>query len=128
MSNKNNALELIKKERERQRNVEGWGRERDDNLHCYGQMADAAACYAANHIKGNVMFAGLRKIFHYEKNADNFAFIELWPWGRQWDKRNKHPRIKQLVIAAALIVAEIERLQRKEDKDKSVTNASLERN
>lgn len=36
----------------------------------------------------------------------------VWPWDPEWDKRDKHDRRKQLIIAAALIVAEIERLDR----------------
>ncbi len=35
-----------------------------------------------------------------------------WPWAREWNKKEQHSRIRQLVIAGALIVAELDRLQR----------------
>lgn len=37
-----------------------------------------------------------------------------WPpsWGRQWDKRSKHMPRRRLVIAGALIIAELQRIDR----------------
>lgn len=71
-------------ERSRQTIVEGWSLEHDD-AHMLGEMAKAAACYALNST-------------HY------------WPWDRKWWKPKE--RRRDLVRAAALIVAEIERLDR----------------
>jgi len=62
----------------------------EDDRWCRGQLANAAAYYAVT-----------RKI------------RDLWPWQASWNKRRKHNRRRQLVIAAALIVAEIERIDRK---------------
>lgn len=74
--------------------VEGWTPEHDDS-HRRGEMALAAACYAAPKFVG---FAGA-------------AFGALpWPWDRSWWKPRDVRR--NLVRAGALIVAEIERLDR----------------
>lgn len=76
-------------ERQRQMEVEGWTPEHDDE-HGDGQMARAAACYAmAGH-------PTMRPIY--------------WPWAMKWWK----PRDKRrnLVRAAALLIAEIERVDR----------------
>ena len=79
-------------ERRRQIEAEGWTPEHDDE-HSAGEMAKAAACYA-------LVSAGF--------NPD--ATITVWPWHRRWWK----PSDKRcnLVKAAALILAEIERLDR----------------
>lgn len=73
---------------ERRRQIEAEGCE-----HSAGEMAKAAACYA-------LVSAGF--------NPD--ATITVWPWHRRWWK----PSDKRcnLVKAAALILAEIERLDR----------------
>ena len=81
------VLEEIYEERSRQKNVEGWTEEHDDK-HIERELAVAAACYASNKVNG------------------------LWPWGTQHDKRMNHPYRKKLIIAAALLVAEIERIDR----------------
>lgn len=85
------ALDVLA-ERRRQIEAEGWTPEYDDK-HSAGEMAKAAACYA-------LVSAGF--------NPD--AMINVWPWHRLWwrprDKR------RNLVKAAALILAEIERLDR----------------
>lgn len=81
-------------ERIRQVEAEGWTAEHDD-AHDKGEMATVAACYAL-HAGG----------FSAE------AVMEIWPkpWGRLWWKPNT-PR-RDLVKAGALILAEIERLDR----------------
>lgn len=81
-------------ERQRQVEAEGWSPEHDDE-HEGGELAGAGACYAAN--------------------ASGFVWIggwpgEVWPWAREWWKPST-PR-RDLVKAAALILAEIERLDR----------------
>lgn len=89
-------------ERERQRSAEGWTLEHDD-AHVNGQMALAAACYAAN--------STLRPD---QNELDRYREAELrrrfWPWDASWWKP-KDPR-RDLVRAGALILAEIERLDR----------------
>lgn len=81
----------VMRERKRQQEVEGWTIEHDDE-HTDGQMADAAACYARN------------SIMQYKIAPPG------WPWDAKWWKPKGQRR--DLVRAAALIVAEIERLDR----------------
>lgn len=81
-------------ERQRQVEVEGWTPEHDDQ-HEVGELATAAACYAGN--AGGYVWAGGWP-------------GEVWPWAREWWKPST-PR-RDLVKAAALIIAEIERLDR----------------
>jgi hypothetical protein len=88
------ALDDIAAERQRQIESEGWTAEHDDS-HALGEMATAAACYAlsANGFKREALW-------------------EFWPksWGVYWLKPKD--RRRDLVKAGALIVAEIERLDR----------------
>ena len=89
---KNKSEEVVSEilvERQQQTTLEGWDKEHDDYEHSEGELAAAAACYAYTQV-------------------ENLP----WPWERQSDKRGKHDRRRQLVIAAALLVAEIERLDR----------------
>jgi hypothetical protein len=37
---------------------------------------------------------------------------EAWPWDVQYDKRMQYDRRRALIVAASMIVAEIERLDR----------------
>lgn len=78
-------------ERRRQVEVEGWDAEHDDE-HADNSLSSAAACYAI------AEFASPRTI-------DN-----LWPWEQIWWKPKD--RRSNLVRAAALLLAEIERLDR----------------
>jgi hypothetical protein len=87
----NTVVNEIIAERERQKSAEGWTPEHDDE-HSDGSLAMAAACYAGDRRKWNK------------------AAPVNWPWGDDWWKP-KNPR-RDLVRAAALIVAEIERLDR----------------
>lgn len=89
-----NALELIAAERRRQIEAEGWTPEHDDE-HDDHQLSQAAACYALG-VPAAVGMDGAR--------------VPLWPWSREWWKPTD--RVRDLVKAGALIVAEIERLQR----------------
>lgn len=79
------ALADIAVERRRQVDVEGWSLEHDDG-HDNGEIAEAAAQWAS-------------RVQH----------PLVWSWASD---KAKHPRRRQLVIAGALIVAEIERLDR----------------
>jgi hypothetical protein len=78
-------------ERRRQREQEGWMLDHDD-AHEGGELAEAAMCY-----------------------ADPAAHCQLgiphqWPWVAEWWKPRE--RRRNLVRAGALIIAEIERLDR----------------
>jgi hypothetical protein len=84
----------IAAEHRRQIEVEGWTTEHDDT-HTAGELASAAACYA------------LAATFPI---AATTTFTRYWPWSRKWWKPKD--RRHDLIRAAALIVAEIERLDR----------------
>ena len=108
------VIDEIADERRRQVEAEGWTPEHDDK-HSDRSLSMAAALYAAP-----------EPLYQLERVADgDFLFRDPWPWfervpgarggwlpTRAWDKRGKHDRRRRLVIAAALIVAEIERLDR----------------
>lgn len=100
------AMRMIRAERRRQREVEGWKLRHDDG-YTNGELAHAAACYAAR--------AGDRFGDRISRDVRH-EVPPLWPWGKEWWKPipNNEPddRIRELVKAGALIVAEIERLQR----------------
>ena len=99
-----NFLELVAKERARQINDEGYKREHDDE-HTDGSLADAAACYAANH----------QYIWKQAPEVPDELWL-LWPWDIDFLKKEKHPRKKQLIISAALLMAEYDRLEREDKK------------
>lgn len=84
------VLADIKRERERQKEVEGWTPEHDAT-HVHGELSAAAACYA----------------LHAFNNLDRETIDNIWPWERSWWKPKKVRR--DLVRAAALLIAEIER-------------------
>jgi len=84
------ALDDIASERKRQIEGEGWTAEHDD-AHDRGEMASAAACYCI-------------------PIRDPVPPPSNWPWDAKWWKPKD--RRRDLVRAAALIVAEIERLDR----------------
>ncbi len=83
-------------ERNRQIFVEGFSPERDIQEYPRGQLALAAACYAA----------GPPELFR--KGPVPELYIPIWPWSQIWWKPTTPQR--NLVKAGALIVAELERL------------------
>lgn len=100
------AMDDVLTERMRQINIEGWTAAHDDE-HDAGELASAGACYAVN-----------AACVLYPLNGTPIGNIEdcavWWPFGKAWWKP-KEPR-RDLVKAAALIIAEIERLDRTEGK------------
>lgn len=104
-----NALHDIIEERGRQIAAEGWTREHDDE-HINGEMARAAAAYAyAGSLTTTMLRGRLTDTSTYGSTVR--SIIEgIWPWGMKWWKP-KNPRY-DLVRAGALIVAEIERIDR----------------
>ena len=103
----------IVEERLRQQSEEGWTTDHDDG-HTDGQMARAASAYA--------YFAALpdkvREVDQIQPmhQYDDFVKTNIevvrrsWPWDWSWWKPKD--RRRDLIRAAALIVAEIERLDR----------------
>lgn len=90
------AIEDVIKERQRQQDVEGWTTEHDDS-HQEGELSEAGGCYALH-------------AFDFENGRMLNDAPTWWPWEKQWWKP-KESR-SNLVKAAALIIAEIERLDR----------------
>lgn len=88
----------IGSERLRQREVEGWVIEHDDELE-YGELGDVAAYYACT---------------YQSQLRDSTVLSKLWPvsWSEMLARKDSKDRRRQLVVAGALIVAEIERLDR----------------
>lgn len=93
-------------ERQRQIAGEGWTPEHDDT-HAAGELAGAAACYAMQAALDSI---GPRRLGDTVKHT----IRELWPWAWDWWKPTKARR--DLVKAAALIIAEIERIDRAEGR------------
>ncbi|HBB0684182.1 TPA: ead/Ea22-like family protein [Escherichia coli] len=89
----NPAILDVVAERQRQQSVEGWMPEHDDE-HCNGELAMAAVCYINE--TGTVNRNGGKPWG--------------WPWDASWWKPNA--RRRNLVKAGALILAEIERIDR----------------
>lgn len=95
----NAAVRDVLVERQRQISIEGWTSEHDDE-HDTGEMASAGAAYAyASPMAGDASV---------EHGPDDPP--EFWPWDEAWWKPSDSRRM--LVKAAALILAEIERLDR----------------
>lgn len=119
------AVADIAAERLRQIEVEGWSLDHDDQ-HNDGSLALAAALYAAP--------IPLFRIEVEQPDKDEMygvacpgrvSWVDPWPWKRRQhvrhdldvmvndgDNRGESPRRRDLVKAAALLVAEIERLDR----------------
>lgn len=89
-------IQEIEAERRRQIDEEGWTPEHDDQ-HTKGQLGLAACMYAA---------VASWPRFEFEQSP----WWDMWPWDLKWWKPST-PR-RNLVKAGALIVAEIERLDR----------------
>lgn len=96
------GIELIAEERQRQIEVEGWTPEHDAT-HDNEEMISAAICYL------------LRSPDLSISVGTEYAQVEarqvLWPWEITALKLTPDDRIKELKKAAALIVAQIDRLQ-----------------
>ncbi|RDT35831.1 ead/Ea22-like family protein [Citrobacter freundii] len=87
----NPAILDVISERQRQQSVEGWTPEHD-NAYQNSELADAAACYAIH------------------AHNQGFSTPAHWPWSPDWWKQSGARR--DLVKAGALILAEIERIDR----------------
>lgn len=106
------AIEEIAAERLRQKQAEGWSLDHDDE-HTDGSLAQVAACYALP-----VKATAPRMTFETPVRGDCDVAVEyldipvVWPrsWHPKWWKPKD--RRRDLVRAGALIVAEIERIDR----------------
>ena len=89
----NPAILDVVAERQRQKTIEGWTPEHDDE-HCNGELAMAAVCY-------------INETGTVNRNGGK-------PWGWPWDASWWKPKTRRrnLVKAGALILAELERIDR----------------
>lgn len=95
------AMTDVFNERFRQWDDEGFSHNHDDK-HVNGELAGAASCYAVyrSHVPADQIMG-----------ADTIG--QAWPWENEWWKPTT-PR-RDLVKAAALLLAEIERLDRRQE-------------
>jgi hypothetical protein len=88
------ASDEVLAERQRQVDAEGWTPEHDDQHHA-GELTQAAMAYA-------------QSSFEPSEHYDDYAF--WWPEG--WEPMKRKPPRESLIKAAALLIAEIERIDR----------------
>ena len=107
------AITDVIAERSRQINVKGWS-EGNDDKHRDRSLAGAAACYALHAAEWGYLLDEPLIINSAALYRDSAPPCDAWPksWDGGWWKP-KDPR-RDLVRAAALIIAEIERLDRAE--------------
>lgn len=100
----------ITRERQRQVEEEGWSLAHDDE-HGDGELATAAACYALEPSE-RAMEGGHWTYGGRDPELSKWVGSrpQLWPWRADWWRPSS--RRRDLIKAAALIVAEIERLDR----------------
>lgn len=106
------AIDDIAAERKRHVEVEGWTLGHDD-AYRNGELAQAAAAYARAASYSDFFRTGRKtndKILQAYDGSRFSLLRELWPWDWSWWKPTN--RRRDLVKAGALIVAEIERLDR----------------
>jgi hypothetical protein len=100
------VLDEVAEERDRQIQIEGWDAKHDDK-HTNGAMASAAAAYALSATR--------------QGNGCDISVTPIVPWPLSWSAKWWKPKSQRrdLIRAAALLVAEIERIDRKAAKEKS---------
>ena len=106
----------VMKERQRQVNEEGFSDQHDDAKNNKEQLAQAAAVYA---LPVRMRCEVVKHINECGNPKLNMLAEMLWPWDEKWYKpAENNNRRHDLIKAAALIVAEIERLDRKCEANK----------
>jgi hypothetical protein len=94
------GIERIAAERKRQIEEKGCTAEHDDQWED-GELSRAAASYA----------------YPPDNGIHSSWRVALWPWADEWYRPTPENRIRELEKAGALIAAEIDRLQRLEEKE-----------
>lgn len=101
------AVKLALSERLRQVHVKGYTDQHDDD-HEDSELAIAAACYLVHGTGRRVLRQVLPGTFLASAE-------DAWPWDEDYDKREERGDFGRVVIAAGLVIAELERLLRKGD-------------
>lgn len=115
------ASDDVLAERHRQVSVEGWSAEHDDDYDG-GSLAEAAVCYASHAAARGFIFHRWPDEYRADRPfpEDRTVFGHgdvTWPKGWSWSWwKPKNPR-RDLVRAAALLIAEIERMDRATQSD-----------
>lgn len=99
------ALSLIIEERQRQVSAEGYTPQHDD-MYEANELTRAAQCYELHH----------RDRSYFRRSQFTVPVPKLWPWHASFWKPSPDNRIKELVKAGALYLAESERIKRKIDR------------
>lgn len=100
------AIDDVLAERRRQVEAEGWSPEHDD-AHTDFSLAKAACIYGV----GATLEGPDRAVMDEFGASGTPGWVrELWPWDHKWFKPTD--RRRDLVKAAALLIAEIERIDR----------------
>lgn len=97
MADTHSVLSEIAAERARQVSQEGYTPEHDDE-HDASEIAFAAACYAVP-----------EALYRMEQFDGGHSIVNVWPWESNLKRKSRR---RDLIRAAALIVAEIERIDR----------------
>lgn len=105
------GVQLISDERKRQIEEEGWTPGHDDE-HGVGDLACAAIAYTYEGIARQGEWTNFCRVPRGQVPKD-------WPWAAGWWKPKEDP-VRNLVIAGALIAAEIDKLQRRIENNKEV--------
>lgn len=111
----------IEEERKRQVEVEKWDYKHDEDYK-NGELIGAAACYTANALEKSGHKARAQIYLEAEsgflsgntgdrgdRQLRKAGWQDAWPWDEKWDKRERHDKRRSLVIAGALIAAELDR-------------------
>ncbi|WP_336948678.1 hypothetical protein [Acinetobacter junii] len=108
MSNLSKAINDVIAERERQINVKGYSTDHDDQYEG-NQLPRTASGYVDQVVGRSWVYDDYGPEVYQDDDVPEF-----WPWDESYWKP-KSPR-EDLVRAAAILIAEIERLDRKEPK------------
>lgn len=109
------ALDVLA-ERRRQIEIEGWTPDHDDTRHASGGLVQAAICYAA----ATLPAAGYPIM---PANEYRMMISRLWPW--DWSYWKPKDIRRDLVRSAALVIAEIERLDRATQSENPAPQAGV---
>ncbi len=82
------------------------------------QIQDYGAYHDKKHTEEQLVMAAI--FYAYPEKYGQI--LSMWPWEAEFNKKDKHPRIRQLTIAGAWIAAEIDRLTALEAKENVATS------